>query len=79
MIRGGCLFSGRNLTVDINASGVLSPHLGLLAITVMQAEIPITPKLNCRFRVSQNSKMQDKKIVSLAHQLNGGNKFEYKN
>lgn len=79
MIKGGCVFSGGNLTVDVNESGVLSPHLGLLAITVMRMEVPITPKLDCCFRVSQNFKMQNKKIVSLARQLNGDNKFVYKN
>lgn len=73
------MFSGGNLLVDINLSGVLFPHLGLLGVTVMQMEVPITPKLNCCFRVIRNFKMQNKNFVSLARQLNSDDKFDYKN
>lgn len=70
-----CMFSGENLIATINESGILSPYLWLLGNTVVQMEIHITPKLNCCFRVSQNIKIQKKKIVSLASQL----QFDYKN
>lgn len=68
MIKDGCMFSGGNLIADINQSGILSPHLGLLGITVVRMEVPITPKLNFCFRVIQNFKMQNKNFVSLACQ-----------
>lgn len=69
MSKDCCMFSGGNLIVAINESGVLSPYLWLLGNTVVQVEIHITPKLSCCFRVSQNFKIQNKKIVSLASQL----------
>lgn len=79
MSKNCCMFSCGNLLVDINESEVLSPHLGLLGITVVQMEVPITHKLHGSFREIQNFQIKNKKFVSLAHQLNGDNKFDYKN
>lgn len=59
MSKDCCMFPGGNLIVAIIESGVLSPHLGLLGITVVQMEVCITPKLNCCFTVIQNFKMQN--------------------
>lgn len=74
------MFSHGNLVLDINESGVLSPYLGLLGITVVQMEVPVTPKFICCFRILQNFKMHNKKKNCFScMQLNGDNEFDYKN
>lgn len=59
MSKGCSMFLHGNLVLDINESGVLSPYLGLLGITVVQMEVPITPKFNCCFRIIPNFEMQN--------------------
>lgn len=65
-----------NLINDLTESLVLSPHLGLLGVALVQMAVPSTHKLHCCLKVIQHFLT---KLAFLVYQINGDNESTFEN